>query len=169
MKEAILLLGSNLGNRYKKLNNAIDLIGNHAGKIIKTSSIYESEPWGFKAKKKFLNQTLIIKTEYRPEKLLNTMQELEKRLGKVSVNQKQGYASRVIDIDILFYENEIIETERLTIPHKMLHKRKFTLMPLYEIANDLVHPVFNKTIAQLLAECPDNSKVYKTKPPNKYF
>ncbi|MBS3769953.1 MAG: 2-amino-4-hydroxy-6-hydroxymethyldihydropteridine diphosphokinase [Bacteroidales bacterium] len=163
MKEAVLLLGSNLGPRYKKLEDACDLIGKHAGKITKHSSVYESEPWGFQDENKFLNQVVFIETSLEPGALLRTLQDLEDKLGKKRTSQEESYSSRTIDIDILFYHNEIIETGELSIPHKLLHRRKFTLLPLSEIAGNLIHPVFNKTILQLLAECPDDSKVYKTK------
>lgn len=163
MKEAVLLLGSNLGPRSRKLDDACNLIDKHAGKITKHSSVYESEPWGFQDENKFLNQVVFIETQMEPVALLRTLQNLEDELGKVRTSQEESYSSRIIDIDILFYHNEIIETRELTIPHQLLHRRKFTLLPLSEIAGDLVHPVFNKTIRQLLAECPDDSKVYKTK------
>lgn len=163
MKEAVLLLGSNLGPRYRKLEDACSLIEKHAGKITKHSSIYESEPWGFQDENKFLNQVVFIETSLKPATLLSTLQNLEDELGKERTSQEESYSSRLIDIDILFYHNKIIETGELTIPHPLLHRRKFTLLPLSEIAGGLVHPVHNKTIRQLLAECPDDSKVYKTK------
>ena len=162
MQEAIILLGSNLGERYRKLKDARDFINRRAGKIIRFSSVYESEPWGFEGESSFLNQVLVIETDLAPGRLLETMQQIEDELGKKRVSQKEGYASRVIDIDILFYGRQIIETEKLTVPHKLLHERRFTLLPLNEIKGDLVHPVLNKTIRQLLKECPDHSEVYKT-------
>ena len=162
MQEAIILLGSNLGERYRKLKDARDFINRRAGKIIRFSSVYESEPWGFEGESSFLNQVLVIETDLAPGRLLETMQQIEDELGKKRVSQKEGYASRVIDIDILFYGRQIIETEKLTVPHKLLHERRFTLLPLNEIKGDLVHPVLNKTIRQLLNECPDHSEVYKT-------
>ena len=165
MQEAIILLGSNLGERYRKLKDARDFINRRAGKIIRFSSVYESEPWGFEGESSFLNQVLVIETDLAPGRLLETMQQIEDELGKKRVSQKEGYASRVIDIDILFYGRQIIETEKLTVPHKLLHERRFTLLPLNEIKGDLVHPVLNKTIRQLLKECPDHSEVHKTNTP----
>ncbi len=162
MQEAIILLGSNLGERYRKLQEARRLIGRFAGRITRHSSVYESEPWGFEGENTFLNQVVVIETSLEPGRLLESLQHAEDELGKQRVSQKDGYASRVIDIDILFYGREIIETETLIVPHKLLHRRRFTLLPLSEIAADLVHPVFNKTIRQLLKECPDNSEVYKS-------
>ena len=165
MKEAVLLLGSNLGERYRMLRDACSLIGKHAGKITKHSSVYESKPWGFQDENQFLNQVVIVETVLEPATLLKTLQHIEDELGKVRRGQGESYSSRLIDIDILFYHDEIIQTKDLTIPHKLLHRRRFTLLPLSEIKGDLVHPVFNKTISQLLSECPDDSEVRKTKSP----
>lgn len=162
MKEAVLLLGSNLGERYRKLEDAGKLIGRRAGQITKYSSVYESDPWGFRGENKFLNQVVVIETDLEPARLLTTLQNLEDELGRERYAHEESYSSRVIDIDILFYQDEIIDTEELSIPHKLLHRRKFTLLPLSEIAGDRIHPVFNKTINQLLSECPDDSQVYKT-------
>lgn len=159
MARSILLLGSNLANREVKLAEAIRLIDKEAGKVTVRSSVYESEPWGFKASHKFLNQVVVIHTRYTPEDLLGIVQGIEAQLGRKQADQSKGYASRVIDIDILFYDNEIIETPHLTIPHKLLHKRRFALLPLNEIMPEKVHPVFNKSIARLLEECPDHSGV----------
>ncbi|MFW5944900.1 MAG: 2-amino-4-hydroxy-6-hydroxymethyldihydropteridine diphosphokinase [Bacteroidota bacterium] len=161
MREAIILLGSNMGERYRQLDAALRLIGRHAGEVVMYSSIYESEPWGFQNANNFLNQVVAIDTGLVPRRLLETLQAIEDEMGKKRVSEKEAYSSRVIDIDILFYRDEVIETESLTIPHKLLHRRRFTLLPLNEIAADLIHPVFKKTIRQLLDECPDNSQVYR--------
>ncbi|MFP4619712.1 MAG: 2-amino-4-hydroxy-6-hydroxymethyldihydropteridine diphosphokinase [Bacteroidales bacterium] len=161
MREAIILLGSNMGERYRQLDAALRLIGRHAGEVVRYSSIYESEPWGFQNANNFLNQVVAIDTGLVPRRLLETLQAIEDEMGKKRVSEKEAYSSRVIDIDILFYRDEVIETESLTIPHKLLHRRRFTLLPLNEIAADLIHPVFKKTIRQLLDECPDNSQVYR--------
>jgi 2-amino-4-hydroxy-6-hydroxymethyldihydropteridine diphosphokinase len=161
MKEAIVLLGSNLGDKLQKLKQAAWLIGEYAGKVTRLSSIYESEPWGFKDNNKFLNQVIVIETGLTPENLLKILQKIEEDLGRIRDEDIEGYSSRIIDIDILFYQQEIIQTEKLTIPHKLLHLRKFTLVPLNEIAGNMMHPVFQKSISQLLEECPDISAVHK--------
>jgi 2-amino-4-hydroxy-6-hydroxymethyldihydropteridine diphosphokinase len=160
MKNATLLLGSNLEPRVGKLYEAVYYIRLQAGEVVKASSVYESEPWGFDSQHPFLNQALIIETRLSPLSLLEALQHIEKQLGRTPEKVANGYADRVIDLDILFYDDQIVKTDELTIPHKFLQERRFTLVPLAEIAADKIHPVFNKTIRQLLDACPDASKVY---------
>lgn len=159
--DVYLLLGSNLGERQKMLNMALDFIKLEIGNIEKCSSIYETEPWGFSSKEKFLNQVVFLKTDLSPFDLLKKNQQIEKKLGRTKTGN--NYESRLIDIDILFYNDEIIETVDLIVPHKQLHKRMFTLLPLDELNKNLIHPKFGKTISKLKSECKDllNVKVFE--------
>ena len=155
--DVYLLLGSNIGEKYKMIEKALNLIKLEVGDIEKRSSIYESEPWGFSAEGMFLNQVVLIKTELLPFDLLKKIQGIEKKLGRTK--KGSNYESRLIDIDILFINDEVIETPNLTVPHKQLHKRMFTLLPLYEINKNLKHPKIGKTISELKRDCKDLLKV----------
>ena len=154
MNKIYLRLGGNIGDTKTIINNSIELIELLCGKVLKRSSIYQSEAWGFKSENRFLNQVLLVETELRPEDLLQTILSIEQKLGR-DRNLIKGYSSRLIDIDILFYNNQIINQEKLIIPHPLLHKRKFTLIPLNEIAPDHIHPLLLKSINELLNECDD--------------
>ncbi len=157
MNKVYLLLGGNLGDRFNNLSNARNKIEDEIGKITKESSIYETVSWGFESENDFLNQVLIVETDYNSLQILEKCHEIENHLGRV--RESEQYASRTMDIDILFYNDEIIDLPELTIPHKQLHKRRFTLEPLVEIAPEYVHPRLKKSIYQLLLECDDNSKL----------
>lgn len=156
-----LLLGSNLGQRQHILQVSIELIELHVGKIIGQSSLYETEPWGFKSNHLFLNQVVVVKTILSPEDLLKKSQEIEQQLGRTN-KTKAGYLSRTIDIDILFYEDQIINHQHLIVPHPQLHKRRFTLSPLAEIAPEFEHPVLKKKIYELMKQCNDPQKVTRS-------
>ena len=160
---AILLLGGNQGHRRRMLTSARNQIELHAGRMLEQSSLYETEPWGFQAKQNFLNQVVVIETTCQPRELLEMLLDIEKELGRETAAPGSGYSSRVIDIDILFYDEQIIDTPSLQVPHPQLHKRRFTLEPLREVAPDLLHPVLQKTTTQLLNECQDPSGVHKVK------
>ena len=155
-------LGSNLGERELYLNNAVGLIGRSIGFISEKSGIYETEPWGFQSENNFLNMVIKIHTELKPHDLLKQIQGIEDKLGRVR-NAKQ-YASRTIDIDILFYANRIIERPDLTIPHPLIQDRKFVLVPLCEIAPKMIHPLLSMTFEDLLLKCRDERKVTKITP-----
>jgi len=157
MARSILLLGSNLGDRKEILEKVKIRINSEAGKIIKTSSIYESEAWGFEAENSFLNQAIVIETEMNPGQLLPALLKIEKGLGRI--RSAGEYESRLIDIDILFYEDEIINEKDLVVPHARIQDRMFVLKPLKEISENLIHPVFNKSINNLFDNCKDNLKV----------
>lgn len=157
--KSYLLLGSNIGDSRLYLEQAVALISSKIGETVQASSLYTSEPWGFSSEQWFVNQVIEIETHLTPEELLQNLLLIEKKLGRERNNAQ--YASRTIDIDILFYENKIIQTELLIIPHPRLHLRKFVLLPLAEIAPDFVHPVLKKNIKTLLDECPDKLKVNK--------
>jgi len=158
MQTCYILLGSNLGDRVRNLQAAREQINSRIAQIIKVSSLYQSESWGFETTDIFLNQVIEAKTDLDPDTLLDQLLNLETLLGR----KRHGhgfYTSRLIDLDILFYENLIISKNGLVIPHPLLHKRRFVLTPLGEIAPDWVHPVFNKNINELLQECDDRLKV----------
>lgn len=149
-----LLLGSNLGNRVENISNALNFIGLQIGKLVSVSSVYETEPWGFLSDNLFLNQAVIVETMHTPQSILTRLQHIEQELGRVRL-EGLGYKSRMIDIDILFFDDEVINNHSLTIPHPQLHNRRFVLAPLAEISKEKVHPVLKKSISQLLDECND--------------
>jgi 2-amino-4-hydroxy-6-hydroxymethyldihydropteridine diphosphokinase len=154
LNKAFILLGSNEGNRRDCLLRAAQALANSAGTIAQASSIYESAPWGFCADTQFLNQALLLMTTLQPLSLLAATQAIESELGRVRTAGK-GYASRCIDIDILFYNNEVVALPQLEIPHPRLHLRRFALLPMAEIAPAFVHPVVQKNMRELLMECED--------------
>lgn len=147
---AYILLGSNLGNKEQNLNNAKDLLKKYVGDIEKYSTYFYSEPWGFESINKFINQAIEIKTQLSPLDLLKQTQFIEKKIGRKTKTNNNVYSDRIIDIDILFYNNIIYKSNELIIPHPLLHKRLFVLEPLNEIANNLTHPILNKNINSLL-------------------
>lgn len=155
-----LSLGSNIGNRLHYLKQAILLIQKEIGNVEKTSSIYESEPWGFSTNSTFFNIALTLKTNLSPIEALEGCLKIESILGRKR-NKVEEYESRIIDIDLLFFNNEIIKTSVLTIPHPLIQERNFVLYPLNEIIPYYVHPVLQKDIAALLSESSDTNSVKK--------
>ena len=145
-------LGTNIGDRRLNLTRAIELLSLALGKCIAVSRFIETAPWGFKSSNSFLNCAAAFETELQPTELLDTTESIERELGRTVKSQGGNYSDRIIDIDILIYGDEIIETERLTIPHPLMHKRDFVLQPMAEIAPDVVHPVLDKSIILLLKE-----------------
>ena len=144
-----------MGEREVMLDRARTLIEHHCGKIIKTSSVYETEPWGFEADTPFLNQALLVDTPLLPEALLNCCLRVETALGrKRPTTSGSTYTSRNIDIDVLFYEEEVCSTQTLTLPHPHLHLRKFALEPLAEVAPKWIHPLFGVTALALCHALP---------------
>jgi 2-amino-4-hydroxy-6-hydroxymethyldihydropteridine diphosphokinase len=158
MNRAVLLLGTNVGERFINLGQALDEIKKSMGKISRQSSIYETAPWGNTHQEKFLNQVVMIETNLAVEDVMNSIFAIEKKMGRV---RKEKWEPRIIDIDILFYNDEIISTAHLQVPHPSLHLRKFTLIPLAELMPDFVHPLISKTIAALLNEVTDRLEVKK--------
>jgi 2-amino-4-hydroxy-6-hydroxymethyldihydropteridine diphosphokinase len=151
-----ILLGSNEGNRVFFLKEAIRKLEN-LGKILKISSIYETKPWGNLEQANFLNCVLEMQTTLSAENLLTEILSIEKSLGR---ERKTKWQARTIDIDILYFGNLIIQSENLQIPHPFLHQRRFTLIPLVEIASDFLHPIFQKTNQELLNKCEDTLSVW---------
>ena len=139
MKIVFLGIGTNLGNRESNLEEAVARIREYIGPVLDSSSIYETEPWGFHAKDEFLNKVVKVNTELTPSGLLGRILMIESLLGRVRGQVR--YSSRLIDIDILLYEDLIVEEESLKIPHPLLQQRKFVLVPLCEIASEIIHPV----------------------------
>lgn len=142
-----------------RLRQAQQLINNEIGIVLRCSHVYQSKAWGFDSGGEFMNQVMIVDTDLSPEELLNALQDIEKRLGRdreaeAAEKQRTGesYSSRIIDIDILFYNDLVMNMPELTIPHPLVHERDFVLAPLYEIAPKKVHPVFGKTVEELREE-----------------
>ena len=152
MSKVYLSIGSNKGNRSVLINKAIDEIDKKIGKIISRTSIYQSKSWGFDSND-FYNLSLLIDTNIEPKSLLINLKKIEKSMGREDIDG--SYSDRFIDIDILFYDNIIIDLEDLKIPHPKIEIRKFVLVPMLEIADDYVHPILNKTIKQLDNDCDD--------------
>ena len=158
-ESVFVLLGSNLGDRELLVNQACKMIEERCGEIVAKSRLYESEPWGFQSEHWFLNQVVELATSLSPDALMLSLLDIEKELGRDRTTPHNGYVSRPIDLDILYFGNEIIETQLVTAPHPRLHQRRFTLLPLCDIAPDFVHPTLKKTNLQLLDECQDSGIV----------
>ena len=158
MNKAYLLTGGNLGNRKETLETARVHIGHQCGNISNASSFYETVAWGKNDQPSFLNQALEIQTEWTPRQLLKKILNIEKQIGRI---RNEKYGPRIIDIDILLFNDEIYNYPLLKIPHPELQNRRFVLVPLAEIASEIIHPVFKKTISELLALCPDKLEVSK--------
>jgi len=156
MNIVFLQLGSNLGDRELLLKDAITAIKNRVGDIVEFSKVYESAPWRVEGQGNYLNQILKVKTILQADKVLSIVLDIEKQLGRIRLEK---WGERLIDIDIIFYNDSIIETPELCVPHKHLHERMFVLTPLHNIAPELVHPKYNKTIEELLNMCTDTELV----------
>ena len=158
MRTAYLLIGGNLGDRKENLSKAVSLINEQCGPLTRASSIYETEAWGITDQPSFLNQALVISTSLNARQLIRRVLKIEEEMGRV---RKEKLGPRIIDIDILLFENEIHDLRFLKIPHPEMQNRRFALVPLAEINPSVQHPVLKKTITELLEECPDNLEVKK--------
>ncbi|QKZ15560.1 2-amino-4-hydroxy-6-hydroxymethyldihydropteridine diphosphokinase [Spirosoma sp. KUDC1026] len=156
-----LLLGANLGDRVATLVRAAQLINGRVGSVVRASGLYETAPWGVTDQPSYLNQVLAVETDLKPEELLQQTQAIEQELGRVRLEK---WGARVIDIDVLYYDQLVWQTSTLTVPHPYLHQRRFTLVPLAEIAPDFVHPVLQKTNRGLLMDVDDPSEVTRYVP-----
>lgn len=160
MSIVYLSLGSNLGDRVSYIQQATTLLGANPNiNIVATSSLYETEPWQMDSENWFVNAVIQITTDLAPESLLDECQRIESQLGR-GVHKTGKYSDRTIDIDIIFYDKLIMNSERLTIPHKHFHKRVFMLVPMLEIAEDFVHPFFGKTVESLHEELENPEMIY---------
>lgn len=153
--EVVLGLGGNKGDREKLLFRAIEELKAHF-ELVALSSIYESEAWGGVAKGKFLNQIAVISTAKEPEEVLGILQVIELELGRI---REEHWGNRTMDIDILYFGNEVIQTERLRVPHSFIEQRRFVLVPLAELLPEKKHPITGKSTLKMLETCSDQSKV----------
>jgi len=157
MHKVYLHLGSNQGDRLQMLNDSLGQIGEKIGKIQLKSSVYETEPWGLKDQANFLNMAIEVKTKLTVEEVFNISKEIEQTLG---FPKQIKWGPRSIDIDILYFDNEIIDTEKLKLPHPQLYNRNFVLIPMMEIAGDYIDPIKNVSIDELYDVCTDTCEVF---------
>jgi len=157
-----LSLGSNEGDREGLLQMAIDSIRKYVGEVVRVSSTYEGEPLGFRSEKQFLNLCLEMKVEGSPQQLLLKLEAIEVKLGRLKPSIFSEYTDRTIDLDIVFFDDLIVNSADLIIPHPKMHLRRFVLEPLAELCPDFIHPVLKKSVKDLLNECPDESKLTVT-------
>ncbi|MFO7868671.1 MAG: 2-amino-4-hydroxy-6-hydroxymethyldihydropteridine diphosphokinase [Bacteroidales bacterium] len=163
MHSLILLLGGNKGNTEKIFRSALTKLSECVGTVQQSSSLYSSESWGFFADSAFLNQVLMVYTHLSADEALQECLRIETELGRERTCSLE-YESRSIDIDILFYDSEVVDKPHLTIPHPHIQHRRFTLEPLVELIPNFVHPVLNQTTTELLQNCTDSLWVHKVAP-----
>ena len=153
--------GSGFSDKNGIFAQACLYINNRCGRVVQVSTPYESEPWGFNADEWFLNRVIVLETVLEPEALLHELLQIEQDLGRERHPEIEGYTSRTADLDILYYGDRIILTETLTVPHPRLHRRRFALLPMCEVAPNLRHPALGLTQTELLARCSDTLLVRK--------
>ncbi|MBR6082173.1 MAG: 2-amino-4-hydroxy-6-hydroxymethyldihydropteridine diphosphokinase [Salinivirgaceae bacterium] len=159
MEKVYLCLGGNIGDTRNYLQNAVAIIGRRIGRVVSQSAVYQSEPWGFNAEQMFLNQVVVAETELEPHAVLELCLQIEAELGRT--RSGNGYEPRTIDIDIVFFGQQIISQPDLQVPHPLMHRRNFVLRPLCDVAADFVHPVLGLTVRQLADICDDKAVVRK--------
>lgn len=152
MAKAYLSLGTNIGNKRGNLITAVALLAERTGDILALSDMYATEPWGFDSPNPFLNAALVLQTGLSPLELLDATRLIEIEMGRVEKTSGGAYEDRTIDIDLLLYDEVVMQTPRLTLPHPLMHRRAFVLEPLAEIAPEAVHPLFHQTICQLFEQ-----------------
>lgn len=163
MADLYLLMGGNQDDRLQLIHSATDLIQQRIGSVVASSRIYETAPWGTFAPdekpQNFLNQALLVRTSLPPRQALAEALDIEKALGRLRPSAQHPclYSNRPIDIDLILYDDLVIDTPELTLPHPRMHLRRFVLQPLSDIAPNIIHPIYSKTITQLLDTCPDTS------------
>ncbi len=152
-----MCLGGNIGDTRNYLQNAVAMIGRRIGRVVSQSAVYQSEPWGFNAEQMFMNQVVVAETELEPHAVLEHCLQFEAELGRT--RSGNGYEPRTIDIDIVFFGQQIISQPDLQVPHPLMHRRNFVLRPLCDVAADFVHPIFGLTVRQLADICDDKAVV----------
>ena len=160
MSKVYFSIGSNKGNRSGLINEAIDKIDIIIGKVVQKSSIYETKSWGFNSNN-FYNICILLESTLTPELILNKILTIEKDMGRLKTTDQ--YSDRCIDIDILFFDNRIVYSKSLEIPHPRIQLRKIVLTPMLELPTDLIHPILNKSIRQLELECDDKDQPIKVR------
>ncbi|KAF2337449.1 2-amino-4-hydroxy-6-hydroxymethyldihydropteridine diphosphokinase [Flavobacterium ginsenosidimutans] len=153
--QVVLSIGSNQGSRLENIQNCIDLIHQNVGTVIQVSKLYETPAWGFESDA-FYNCALLLHTTSSAQKVLNQVLKVEKELGRIRLNQ-EGYQSRIIDVDLIAFDDEIIDSEKLQIPHPLMQNRNFVLLPMKDLKLNWEHPILKKTIPELIAITPDES------------
>ena len=156
MNKAYVLMGGNVGDTKTTFQRAIELLQAVCGTIVRASSIYQTAPWGKADQQNFLNQALLLTTDFSARDLMQSILAIEEKMGR---QRLEKYGPRLIDIDILLFNDAVIEDTLVTIPHPELPYRRFALIPLAEIAAAIIHPVLKKTIEELLSDCPDQLSV----------
>ncbi|MDD3406028.1 MAG: 2-amino-4-hydroxy-6-hydroxymethyldihydropteridine diphosphokinase [Sphingobacteriia bacterium] len=162
MAQVFLSLGSNLGDCRNTLSVAIMVIDRKIGRVTAQSALYQAEPWGFSSDHWFYNQVIMVETNDSLWQVFSTIQEIEQNFGRDKKTVANIYADRMLDIDILAYDQKVINTWELCVPHPKMALRRFILEPLCDIAPTWVHPVLRKPVHMLLLECTDDKKVLKT-------
>lgn len=161
MNKIFLITGGNVGNRKKNLEMASGLIEEQIGKIIKSSKIYQTDAWGITDQAPFYNQVHIVESKFSAKEIIHKILRIEEKMGRIRTTKN---AARIIDIDILFFDDEIINESDLIIPHPEISNRRFVLIPLHELVPEMIHPVFKKSIHELLTATKDELKVMEAFP-----